>query len=110
MASKESQTNTFAPSAWPDLISEWRQSTLSGAEFCLQRNLVYHQFQYWKQKLSKTTAQTVRSPQTKPSAFVQVAPVPASQEGITITLPGGIVIRGLNENNIGLIRRILEQF
>ena len=106
----QTQTNTLAPSEWPDIIQEWRRSALSGAEFCLQRNLVYHQFQYWKQKLSKTTAHTVRSPRSKPSAFVQVAPVPASQEGITITLPGGIVIRGLNESNIGLIRRILEQF
>ena len=76
MTSPETQTNTLAPSQWPDIIQEWQRSALSGAEFCLQRNLVYHQFQYWKQKLNKTKAPS--TPQ-KPSAFVQ------TQEGITIT-------------------------
>ena len=107
MAPRETQANTLSPSTWSDIIQQWQCSALSGAEFCLQRDLVYHQFQYWKQKLSKTSTHSTTK---NPSTFVQVASVPVSQEGITITLPGGIVIRGLNESNIGLVRRILEQF
>ncbi len=107
MSSHKTQTSTHARSAWPDLIEQLQRSALSGAEFCLQRNLAYHQFQYWKQKLSKADSHSVKQ---NPPAFVQVAPVRAVQEGISITVPGGIVIRGLNESNIGLVRRILEQF
>lgn len=107
MTTHQAQASTLSPSAWLDIIQQWQRSALSGAEFCLQRDLVYHQFQYWKQKLGKAQAQ---NPHKAASAFVQVASAPVSHEGITITLPGGIVIRGLNESNIGLIRRILEQF
>lgn len=93
---------------WPKLLAAWKRSTLSGAEFCKRRGLTYHQFVYWKRKLSKPVSSSA-SP--KQSAFIKVKsqPVTAAVKGLTITLPGGILIEGVNEFNVGLLHGILEQ-
>ena len=93
---------------WPKLLAAWKRSTLSGAEFCKRRGLTYHQFIYWKRKLGKSVSS---SGQPKQSSFVKVKSLPAvtATEGLTITLPGGILIEGVNESNVSVLRGILEQ-
>lgn len=93
---------------WPKLLAAWKRSTLSGAEFCKRRGLTYHQFVYWKRKLSKPVSS---SAPPKQNAFIKVKsrPTVPATEGLTITLPGGILIEGVNESNVGLLRGILEQ-
>ena len=99
---------TTARPDWQQEVIDWHASALSIAEFCKQRHLVYHQFLYWKRKFGK------RGPhldQPKQSAFVRVNTTPMMNvaEDLTITLPGGILIRGVNETNVSLLRSILEQ-
>ncbi len=36
---------------WQSVVDAWQSSHLSGAAFCREHGLVYHQFQYWQQKL-----------------------------------------------------------
>lgn len=40
---------------WQQTLSDWQDSDLSGAAFCRQRSLSYHQFGYWRRKLNGTT-------------------------------------------------------
>jgi len=99
--------STASPN-WQQEVSDWQASTLSIADFCKQRDLVYHQFLYWKRKFSKQSSCSGQSEQT---GFVKVHPAPMINEvqDITITLPGGILIRGVNKRNVDVLRSILEQ-
>ena len=67
---------------------------------------MYHQFQYWKRKLAESSAEPLPA---KLSPFVQVAAVPHTDMGLTLALPNGIHIKGLNQDNINLLHRILDQ-
>ena len=105
---KSNETPDTQSPDWPKLLAAWKRSTLSGAEFCKRRGLTYHQFVYWKRKLSKSVSSSA-SP--KQNAFIKVKsqPVTAAFKGLTITLPGGILIEGVNESNVSVLRGILEQ-
>lgn len=105
---KSNETPDTQSPDWPKLLAAWKRSALSGAEFCKQHNLTYHQFVYWKRKLSKPLSSSA-SP--KQNAFIKVnsQPVTAAVKGLTITLPGGILIEGVNESNVSVLRGILEQ-
>jgi hypothetical protein len=37
---------------WQQQLADWRISELSGAAFCKQYALSYHQFSYWRRKLA----------------------------------------------------------
>ena len=108
---KPKQTPNTQTQDWQKLLIAWKHSSLSGTEFCKQRNLAYHQFVYWKQKLSKPTIQPDQQTQ---SAFVKIEPlVPTPNptpisESLTITLPGGILIQGVSDTNIALVRQLME--
>lgn len=103
----ESQTpSSTTASDWPQRIRDWEQSGLSGAAFCKQHGLVYHQFAYWKRQVREPKAGDA---QTQASRLVKVAQASGAEHGITIRLPGGMEIDGLDASNIGLLGRILEQ-
>lgn len=91
---------------WPEIIRDWQHTKLSVSKYCKQNNLVYHQFQYWKRKLAEPSADPLPS---KPSPFVQVAGVSHTDRGLTLALPNGIHIKGLTQDNINLLHRILDQ-
>ena len=44
---------------WQAHFKVWRQSGLSGKEYCRQYHLSYHAFVYWKKKLNKLPIKTV---------------------------------------------------
>ncbi|MCL1487919.1 MAG: hypothetical protein MH186_08485 [Marinobacter sp.] len=37
---------------WQQQINDWEATDLSGSAYCKQQSLIYHQFVYWRQKLS----------------------------------------------------------
>lgn len=37
---------------WQQQINDWEVTGLSGNAFCKQPSLIYHQFIYWRQKLT----------------------------------------------------------
>jgi hypothetical protein len=39
---------------WQQHITDWQVSGVSGSAYCKQQSLVYHQFVYWRQKLTPT--------------------------------------------------------
>ena len=90
---------------WQQQISAWLDSGLSGHAFCKQQALVYHQFAYWRRKLEKPVASDSLA------GFASVAmPAPVATEGgLTLTLPNGIILSGLHPGNIDLLGAIMRQ-
>jgi hypothetical protein len=67
---------------WQEIIAQYKQSSLSGSQFCKQHELTKHKFQYWKTVLEKR--QKERTPQRKPAENkVDIPFVPLNLTGNT---------------------------
>lgn len=44
---------------WQAHLNAWRKSGLTGADYCRQRNLSYHAFNYWKKKNSQSVSDRI---------------------------------------------------
>lgn len=91
---------------WHEQIHQWQASGLSGAQFCRDHALNYAQFMYWRKK-SQTPDNPV--PSNGVSGFSRVtrqAVSPATS--LSITLPNGVVIQGVDAQNMSLVRQLLE--
>lgn len=88
---------------WREQITLWQASGLSGQIFCQQHQLTYHQFVYWRQKY--------REPEENISpGFVKVTTTAlVNSAELTLSLPNGLVITGLNDSNVTLLGAILRQ-
>ena len=90
---------------WQQHIDAWQQSGGSQAEYCRQHALDQSQFSYWKRKLIKTSEpQSVKSSRFA-VAKVAVMPQPSS---LTLTLPNGIVLGGIDAMNAAIAAKLLE--
>lgn len=103
------QEQAMGDTYWREQIAEWNQSGLSGAEYCRRHQLIYHRFVYWRQKLDQPGTQSKTSTRSS-SGFVKV--VPASYEnrasGLSVSLPNGMVIRGIDDSNIALVKALFD--
>ena len=92
---------------WQEQISAWEQSGQSQKSFCEQRELNYHRFGYWRRKfLEQSQADTVK----QSNAFVPVQPVQADTvSGLSLALPNGVVIQGIEQHNLSVVRQLLQQ-
>jgi hypothetical protein len=88
---------------WQDRITAWQQSGLSQAAFCQANQLSYHQFIYWRQKLLPNPTETATTQQLLP-----VQCVPESGNHLSITLPNGLRIQGIDANNLALLTHVLQ--
>lgn len=104
---KDPQTPSNLNLHWQALIKQWQASGLSGSQFCIQQDLVYHQFMYWKQKFSK---QTPIAKSSSGNGFARVIAQPnTSESGLSIVLPNGVEIRNIGPANIDLVNQLLER-
>ena len=92
---------------WPRHFERWRHSGLTQSEYCRQWGLSRHRFKYWRRKLAPSE---VRRRRKRESGFVavqvQASPVRAS---LTLTLPNGRVLGGIDASNVELVKRVVEQ-
>lgn len=90
---------------WQPHIEAWQASGLSAKRFCRQHALPYGQFLYWSRKDIGVAGHAPVS-----GAFARVVPVASTRpNGLTINLPGGVQIGGIDANNVALLQRILAQ-
>ena len=91
---------------WQQQVSTWKESGLSGAKFCEVNNLSYHRFVYWRQKLGFSSAPK----KTVPAAggFTRIAVQPERDDGLSLSLPSGLIVRGINAGNIAVVRQLLD--
>ena len=92
---------------WQEQITAWEQSGQSQKSFCEQRELNYHRFGYWRRKcLEQSQAGTVK----QRNAFVPVHHLQADTvSGLSLTLPNGVVIQGIAQHNLTVVRQLLQQ-
>ena len=91
---------------WQEQMTTWKQSGLSGARFCKSNDLNYSQFVYWRQKLLKGKAE--QATQEKHGGFTQVLRQSEPLDSLSLSLPNGLVFRGISSDNIGVVRELLE--
>jgi hypothetical protein len=66
-----------------------------------------HRFKYWRGKL---TLGQVRRRKKRSSGFVPVQVQPSLVEpSLSLTLPNGMVLRGIDAGNVELVKRLVEQ-
>ena len=86
-------TEPPVPSAyWKQQVDAWKLSELSQNQFCKSNDLTYHRFVYWR---SKFEAVTRRRHPKEGIGFTVVNCLPDSDYGLTLTLPNGLVVRGI---------------
>lgn len=91
---------------WQTQIDAQLSSGLSAPAFCRLQALSYHKFSYWRRKLALPPS----TPADSSAGFASVlisAPV-ATDSGLTLTLPNGVVISGLQAANISLLSAIMR--
>jgi hypothetical protein len=104
-------TPTERAHAWQQHITDWEASGVSGSAYCKQQSLVYHQFVYWRQKLTPNEDSPKQVQATSGFARVVSGPVVSTGrvDGLTVSLPGGVSITGLHAGNIELLGAVLRQ-
>ena len=104
-------TQTERAQVWQQHITDWEASGVSGSAYCKQQSLVYHQFVYWRQKLTPTEGSPKQVHAT--NGFARVVSAPSASiggaDGLTVALPGGVSITGLHAGNIELLGAVLRQ-
>ena len=89
---------------WRGHIDTWQASNLSQSEFCRLHELSYHRFHYWRQKFRDQE----RADQG--GGFVSVTqPLDPTPSGLSIVLPGGLVVQGISVSNLPVVRQLLSQ-
>ena len=95
---------------WRQHVLAWEASDLTAAAHCREHALVYHQFHYWRQKLSSPSPSNEAAP-----GFTRVVPAVTPSElseevsGLKVALPNGITISGLHAGNMSLLGRLLRE-
>ena len=90
---------------WQRHVAQWRHSGLSKSAYCQQYALTYHQMVYWAKKDEQDV-----EPEQPSSGFVTVAVSSDDNEGIlSVRLPNGLIIQGINDRSMGLVGKLIAQ-
>ena len=91
---------------WRAQVTAADVAAISSAQFCKENDLNYSQFMYWRQKCQKPLAPISED---KSSGFVKVEPsLGPLGSGLSVSLPSGMQIHGINSTNVTLVRQLLE--
>ena len=92
---------------WKQQVEAWKRSGLSQNQFCKTNELSYHRFVYWRSKFEGVT----RSHRTKEGGggFAAVNCRSDGDYGLTLSLPNGLVVRGICAENLPVVRQLLDQ-
>jgi hypothetical protein len=96
---------------WNSIISAWRDSGLSQSAFCRKNELDLPQFSYWRAKILGKTNKGYPPLTAKPdaSAFVPVQTADnRSDAELRVNLPNGMILSGIDEHNVVLLKAIIH--
>ena len=107
-------THTALQKKWYKHIQAWKQSNLSQKAYCDQHNLKSSQLSYWYRKFEQ--AKVPQAATLAPSNFV---PVTMSEESkikdnnhlspdLTLQLPNGACLTGIQLSNIEVVQALLK--
>jgi len=96
---------------WKPIVSAWRDSGLSQSAFCRKNELNLPRFTYWRAKILGKTNKGYLPSTTQPdtSAFVPVQTSNnQSDAGLRLNLSNGMILSGIDEHNVVLLKAILQ--
>ncbi len=92
---------------WQQQIAVWEQSGLTQKAFCEQHALNYYRFGYWRRKYrEQIQGDAVQA--RKGFIPVQYSPERVAG-GLSLTLPNGIRVQGIDADNLPLLSHLLRQ-
>ena len=101
----DSETPDAREQYWKVQVDAWRASGQSQLAFCKANDLNHPRFGYWLRKFRRQgdVTDSRRAP-----GFV---PVVAASEGggLSVRLPNGIELRGVNDQNLHLVEQLLAR-
>ena len=92
---------------WKEQVDVWRDSGVSQVKYCQANDLSYHRFCYWRRKFEE--GEQHRNPARDGGGFATVDFRPEASSGLTLSLPNGLVLRGICADNVPVVRQLLEQ-
>ena len=102
-------TGTATPANyWKEWIENWKDSSLSQRKFCKANDLPYARFLYWRRKHGLDSG-TRRATTPASGGFATVDYRAEVSGGLTLSLPNGLVLRGISADNVPVVRQLLEQ-
>ena len=92
---------------WKQQIELWKHSGESQARFCQANDLTYHRFGYWRRKFE--AAAQGRDAKQGGGGFAAVDCRPDIDSGLTLSLPNGLVLRGICADNVSVVHQLLDR-
>jgi hypothetical protein len=92
---------------WREHVQAWRAGGDSQAAYCKSHELVYHRFVYWRRKFEGDAGRQGKQPTG--GGFATVAWDRSIDTGLTLSLPNGLVLRGICPGNVSVVRQLLDQ-
>jgi hypothetical protein len=92
---------------WQQHIDQWKSSGQSQVKFCQANDLSYHRFVYWRRKFERGPGG--RQDKRESGGFATVDYRQDANSGLTLSLPNGLVLRGISADNVSVVRQLLEQ-
>ena len=92
---------------WQQQIDQWSRSDQSQKTFCQANSLSYHRFLYWRGKFKKGSRH--QKPKQAGGGFATVDYRQDLNSGLTLSLPNGLMLRGICAENVSVVRQLLEQ-
>lgn len=103
MANKEESEALSA--YWQQQVEAWQATGQSQKGFCKAHDLNYHQFGYWIRKFRNQAEQDHCQ---KSSSFIPVTVnTHHESDGLSLTLPNGIRVKGIVNDNLPTVYRLL---
>lgn len=93
---------------WKQHVEAWRADGQSQKAFCQAHGLPYHRFVYWRKKFGASAERPDRA--RVRAGFAAVLREPPVDSGLTLSLPNGVVLRGICATNVAVVRQLLDQF
>jgi hypothetical protein len=102
-------TPTDLAAYWQQHIDQWQGSGLSQPKYCQANDLTYHRFVYWRRKFERGAGGVQEERDSGGFATVDYRPdVNSGNSGLTLSLPNGLVLRGIRADNVTVVRQLLE--
>ena len=98
--------STSLAAYWKEHVEAWKCSGVSQNKFCQEHDLSYHRFVYWRQKFERGSGSSLAKRDS--GGFATVDYRPDIGGGLTLSLPNGLVLRGICADNVPVVRQLLE--
>lgn len=96
---------------WQQHLDRCQVSSLSKMAYCRQHDLAYHQMIYWQKRLDVPADSHTEQKESERNQFVPVIVDNEDSQtpALSLTLPNGLVVSGITDSTVGLIKPLLSQ-